>query len=209
MALAFAWRPPAPELKALRTGEPESVARSPDASLISGGPILAALVGLALLTFGLGLTQPVIRFSSTGAENAAPSILDLVLALQARGAATLWVPLAILAVVLPGLRQLYLLAVMAAVTLPSVFGSRAVGVAGAFGRHAAADMMLLALGLFYLTETHAVDRVLLPGAYCLAASAVLTLVAFVMAGTPVSSPRAAGFEAAPPAAPVPKRAQRA
>jgi hypothetical protein len=206
MALAFAWRPPAPEFKARGTGEAASVARSPEASRITGGPIVAALVGLALLTFGLGLTQPVVRLSSTGAENAAQSILDLVLALQTRGATTLWAPLAILAIVLPGLRQLYLLTVIAAVTLPSVFGTRAVGVARAFGRHAATDTMLLTLGLFYLMETHAVDRVLLPGAYCFAASAVLTLVGHVMAGTPVEP--STGLEAAPPA-PSPKSEQRA
>jgi hypothetical protein len=162
-------------------------------------------VGLALLAFGLGLTQPVIRFSGTGAENAAQSIVDLVLVLQTRGATTLWVPLTILAVVLPGLRQLYLLTVTAAVALPSVFGPRAVGVAGALGRPAAADPMLLALGLFYLMETHAADRVLLPGAYCLAASAVLTLVAYVTTGAGVSSPPTAAAGTAVPA-PAPKRA---
>jgi paraquat-inducible protein A len=205
MALAFTWRPPAPELEAPATGKAALAGKSPEASGVKGRPILAALAGLAVLTFGLGLTQPVVRLSSAGAETADQSIVDLVSALQTRGATTLWVPLAILAIFLPGLRQLYLLTAIAAATLPSVVGARAVGIAGEFGRHATADTMLLALGLFYLMETHAADRVLLPGAYCLAASAVLTLIASVTADAGVSSATAA--DGTPiPAPSAPKRA---
>jgi hypothetical protein len=187
MALAYAWRP-----------KPETPARSRFAapakpfatSAKHAGQILAALAGLSLLTFGLGVTQPVIRLTATvtstatGSDvpTAGQSIVDLVLALQAGGDRTLWVPLVALALLLPALRQLYLLTVMAAGALPSVIGPGTVGVAWILGRHATADTLLLGLGLFYLMETQAADRVLLPGTYCLIASAALTLIGHIVAG---------------------------
>jgi hypothetical protein len=187
MALAYTWR-----RRSAKPGTPAAAQSSPSVapSVVPAprrGPLFAALVGLALLAFGLGVTQPVVRLSSAGAAGAGQSIVDLVLALGARGEAALWVPIAILAILLPSLRQLYLVTVTAASALPSVIGAGTVRLAEALGRHATVDTMVLALGLFYLMETQVADRALLPGVYCLAASAALTLIAYIVASAPVSA----------------------
>jgi uncharacterized paraquat-inducible protein A len=167
MALAYTWR------------RPDGSAPRPPVS--PRGSAFAALVGLAVLAFAAGLTLPVVRLANTGAEGAGPSIVQLLLALQARGDTVLAVTLAILAVLLPGLRLVYLLAVAAARVLPRPLRSGTVRAAEALGRHTTTDAMVLALMLFYLMQTRAADRVLQPAVYCLAASAVLTFAAYAWA----------------------------
>jgi hypothetical protein len=121
------------------------------------------------------MVLPVVRLGS-GAGGTPQSIVGLILALQARGETVLWVALAILAILLPGLKVLHLLT--AALTF------RIARVTEVLGRHATADTMVLSLALFYLIETRAADPVLQPGVYCLAASAALTLAAYAWANLP-------------------------
>ncbi|MFZ1106018.1 MAG: paraquat-inducible protein A [Hyphomicrobiaceae bacterium] len=152
------------------------------------GSAFAALVLLAIVAFALGVTLPVVRLAGTDTASAGQSIVDLVLALQARGETALWVPIAILALLLPGLRLLYLLTVAAARVLPKAIRSGAIRAAEILGRHATADTIALSLMLFYLMETREADRTLQPAVYCLAASAVLTLAAYAWANLPAPAP---------------------
>ena len=127
MALAYAWRRGEPRLG----GSPASK-RWRAASRSQG---FGALVALAALAYALGVTLPVVRLANAGAGSPGQSIIDLVLALQARGETVLWVVLAILALALPGLRVLYLVTVATARFLPSGIGSLAVRCAEALGPH--------------------------------------------------------------------------
>jgi uncharacterized paraquat-inducible protein A len=167
MALAYTWRRP-----------DAGVARPP---VSPHGPVFAALVGLAVSAFALGLALPVVRLANTAAASGGPSVLQALLALQARGDTAVAVTLAILAVLLPGLKLVYLLTLAAAHVLPRAVRSGMVRATELLGRHATVDTMALALMLFYLMETRAADRVLQPAVYCLAASAVLTFAAYAWA----------------------------
>ena len=114
MALASTWlRPGAPPGPQAR---PQAVHDTPR------GLAFAALVLLAIGAFALGVTLPVVRLAGTA--SAGQSIVDLVLA--ARGETALWVPIAILALLLPGLRLLYLLTVAAARVLPKAIRAGAI-----------------------------------------------------------------------------------
>ena len=145
MALACTWlrpgAPPGPQ------APPQAVHDTPR------GPAFAALVLLAIVAFALGVTLPVVRLAGTA--SAGQSIVDLVLA--ARGETALWVPIAILALLLPGLRLLYLLTVAAARVLPKAIRSGAIRAAEILGRYATVDTIALSLILFYLMETREAD----------------------------------------------------
>ena len=178
MALASTWlrpgAPPGPQ------AWPQAVHDTPR------GLAFVALVLVAIVAFALGVTLPVVRLAGTGPASAGQSIVDLVLA--ARGETALWVPIAILALLLPGLRLLYLLTVAAARALPKAIRSGAIRAAETLGRYATADTIALSLMLFYLMETRQADRTLLPAVYCLAASAVLTLAAYAWVNWPARAP---------------------
>jgi uncharacterized paraquat-inducible protein A len=178
MALASAW---------LSSGTPPGL-QAQAVHDASRGRAFAALVLLAAAAFALGVTLPVVRLGGTDTANAGQSIVHLVLALKARGQTALWAPIAILALLLPGLRLLYLLTVAAAGILPRVIRSGTIRAAEILGRYATADTIALSLMLLYLIETRAVDRTLQPAVYCLAASAVLTLAAYAWANLPAPAP---------------------
>jgi uncharacterized paraquat-inducible protein A len=180
MALACTW---------LRSGAPQGQQARPEATPdAQRGPAFAALVLLAVAAFALGVMLPVVRLAGTGSATAGQSIVELVLGLRARGETALWVPIAILALLLPGLRLLYLLTVAAARALPRAIRSGAIRTAEVLGRHATADTIALSLMLFYLMQTREADPTLQPAVYCLAASAVLTLAAYAWANLPASAP---------------------
>jgi uncharacterized paraquat-inducible protein A len=190
MALACAWLrfdPPQRQSGALWPHGAQGWPQGPRDTV--RGPAFAALVLLAIVVFTLGVTMPVIRLADTGAGSAGQSIVDLVL--KERGATALWVPIAILALLLPGLRLLYLVTLALARALPRRIRSGVVGAAEVLGRYGTADAIALSLMLFYLVETREADRALQPAVYYLAASAVLTLAAFAWANMPASA-RAAG-----------------
>jgi uncharacterized paraquat-inducible protein A len=168
MTLAYAW---------LRADAGAVRMRAPGAAATPRSPAFAVLVALAVVAFAVGLTLPVVWLRSVGTGGAALSIVELIMALQAGGQTVLWVALAILAILLPGLRLLYL--------LTAAIASRAVRATEPLGRHAIADTMVLSLALFYLIATREADPILQPGVYCLAASAALTLAAYAWANLPV------------------------
>jgi uncharacterized paraquat-inducible protein A len=192
MALACLWLrfdPPQRQSAALGAWRAQGWPHGPRDTV--RGPAFAALVLLAIVVSALGVTMPVIRLADTGAGSAGQSIVDVVLALKARGETALWVPIAILALLLPGLRLLYLVTVASAHALPRRVRSGVLGAAEILGRCGTADAIALSLMLFYLVETREADRALQPAVYYLAASAVLTLAAFAWANMPASA-RAAG-----------------
>ncbi len=153
------------------------------------GPAFGALLLLALISFALGVTLPVVRLATAYAGSDAYSVASMLWALHARGELLLWLALLTLAVVLPGLRLLFLLTLALPRSLPHAVRTRAVMATEVLGRNATADTMALALMLFYLVASGDADALLQPGAYCFAASALLTLLAYAWAN--MRSPSAA------------------
>jgi paraquat-inducible protein A len=148
-------------------------------TLATRGPGFSVLLGLAAGTFVLGLTLPALRLSQAYGGTDLHSLASLALAVHARGDTLLWLTLLALAFAIPGLRIVYLLALVLSRALPLGLRSRLLPAADALlGRYATADTTILAIMLFYLIASGAADPALQPGAYCFAASALLTLLAY-------------------------------
>jgi paraquat-inducible protein A len=173
MGLAYAWL--RSDVSAARLRSP--AVRAAYAS-VTRGPAFAALLGLVAGLLILGITLPAVRLGTPYAGTDTPSIAGLGLALYRQGATLDAAALLTLAVLLPGLRLLYLASLVLARTLPHGIRTWVVLGAEALGRQATADTMVLALMLFYLVATGAVDASLQLGAYCFGAAALLGLVAF-------------------------------
>lgn len=153
------------------------------------GPAFSVLLGLAAGAFALGVTLPVLRLSRAYAGADTYSLAELLWTLHARGETFLWVVILALAVVLPGLRLLYLLTLVLSRLLPHGLRRKAVlAVEALVGPHATADTAILAMMLFYLIAAGAADALLQPGVYCLAASVFLTLLAYAWANILASAP---------------------
>ena len=145
MALASTWlRPGAPPGPQAR---PQAVHDTPR------GLAFAALVLLAIVAFALGVTLPGRPACRHRHRKCRPVHRRPRPGAAARGETALWVPIAILALLLPGLRLLYLLTVAAARALPKAIRSGAIRAAEILGRYATADTIALSLMLFYLMET--------------------------------------------------------
>jgi paraquat-inducible protein A len=183
MGLAYVW---------LR-GEATPARLRPPAAVIAHSratraPAFGALLGLAAATFLLGVGLPAIRLNETYAGADLYSFAGLVWALYARGETVLGLALLTLAVLLPGLRLVYLLTLFVSRALPAVLRVRAIAAAEMLGRYAIADTMLLGVVLFYLIASGRVHAVLQPGVYFFAASALLIMLAY--AWTSVRAPAA-------------------
>jgi paraquat-inducible protein A len=139
------------------------------------------LLLLALIFFALGLTLPVVRLATAYAGSDVLSVASMLWALHARGERVLWLTILTLAVVVPGLRLLFLLTLALPRSLPHALRSKAAMATEFLGRYATADTMVLALMLLYLVAAGDAHALLQPGAYCFAASAMLTLLAYAWA----------------------------
>src|SRR5262249_7512312 len=74
-------------------------------------PAFGVLLALAAVSFVLGVTLPVVRLANPYAGTESHSLASLLWALHARGPMLPWLALLGLALVLPGLRLLYLVSV--------------------------------------------------------------------------------------------------
>jgi paraquat-inducible protein A len=172
-ALAYIWLPTEARAARVRTSA-------------TRGAIFGLLVAVAAGTFVLGITLPAVRLTEAYGDADVLSVAGAIAALHARGELLLALAVLTLAVVLPGLRLLYLLTLSRA--LPHAVRTRAVPVAEALGRYAAADTLVLTAMLFYLVASGLADAQLQPGVYALAASALLTLLAYAWASMLAPAP---------------------
>jgi paraquat-inducible protein A len=171
--LAHVWLPG--EARAARL--PASAAR---------GAAFGVLIAVAAGTFVLGITLPALRLNEAYGGADVLSVAGAISALYARGELLLSLAILTLAVLLPGLRLLYLLTLSRA--LPHAVRTRAGPVAEALGRFATADTLVLTAMLFYLVASGIADAQLQPGVYALAASALLTLLAYAWANMLAPTP---------------------
>jgi paraquat-inducible protein A len=173
MLLAYAWL--RGDASAGRMRAPAM--RAAYATALRGLPF-GTLLGLAAVTFGLGVTLPAVQLTAPYAGADTHSLAGLVWALLGEGEPLLGGVILMLAVVLPGMRLLHLLSLVLSRSLPSGLRAQAVVAAEVLGRHATADTMVLALMLFTLVASGDAYATLQPGAWCLVVSAGLTMLAY-------------------------------
>jgi paraquat-inducible protein A len=142
------------------------------------GPAFGLAFLLAAGLFILGVVLPAIRLPASFAGTDQHSAVSLLRALYTRGEHFACVTLFTLAILVPGTKLVYLLTLLAARLLP--YGARVKTIPAIewLGGYSLAETMLLALMLFHLGATDRAGVSILPGAYCFAASALLTLAAF-------------------------------
>jgi paraquat-inducible protein A len=173
MLLAYAWL--RGDASAQRMRAP--AVRAAYATALRGLPF-GALLALAAVTFGLGVTLPAVQLTAQYGGRNLHSITSLLWALKAQGELLLGGAILTLAIVLPAMRLLHLLTLVLSRALPPALRAKAVVGAEVLGRHATADTMILALMLFALVASGDAYADLQPGAWCFVASAALTMLAY-------------------------------
>jgi paraquat-inducible protein A len=146
-------------------------------SAMRGAPF-NLLVLLAAGLFVLGAMLPAIRLPGGYAGTDQHSAASLLQALYERGEYFPGLVLLALAILLPGMKLLYLLVVIAARLLPYALRVRSIPAIEWLGGYSIAEIVVLALMLFYLGASDRAGILILPGAYCFAGSALLTMAAF-------------------------------
>jgi paraquat-inducible protein A len=173
MLLAYAWL--RGEATARRMRAP--ALRAAYATAMRGLPF-GVLLALAAATFAAGVTLPVVRLNERLAGTDLHSLASLVQALYTQGDAMLAAGLLLLAIVFPVMRLLHLLTLALSRVLPPSVRNKAVLSAEGLGRFATADTMVLALMLFALVASGDAQPAVQPGAWCYAASVLLTMLAY-------------------------------
>ena len=173
MLLAYAWLRGDASARRMRA----PAVRAAYATALRGLPF-GALLALAAMSFGLGVTLPVIQLTAPYAGSDLHSLAGLVWALHGHGDLLLGGVIGMLAIVLPAMRLLHLLTLVLSRALPSGLRGKAIVAAEVLGRHATADTMILALMLFALVASGEAQAALQPGACFFVASAALTMLAY-------------------------------
>jgi paraquat-inducible protein A len=157
-------------------------APAPKAAYASAMGGLAFVLAAALLA--LGVMLPAIRLPGGYAGTDQHSLATLIWALYGQQERFACAVIAVLAVLLPGIKLLSLLVLIVSRRLPYWIRARSVSATAWLGGYAIADVMVLALMAFYLGAPGRAGASVLPGAYCFAASALITMVAYGWANSP-------------------------
>lgn len=195
MILAYTW------LSRLSLpGEPPTSATEPSA----GAPfrrttpawrnfLLALFILVAAICFALGVILPSIRFTTVYVWTNEHSIATIIWALYHNEEWFLCSVICIFSVVFPFLKLLYLLTLCLSPSLPSEFRQKSIATIEWLGRYSMTDVMVLALMIFYMNSSGYTEARVMPGVYCFAASALMTMFAYGWANTPAQHPRPSGF----------------
>lgn len=138
----------------------------------------------ATACFILGLTVPVIGFTTAYVWSSDHSILSIIQALYESGETFLCAILLVTSVVFPLLKLFYLNVL--AIRPELLYGRRSrryISAMEFLGRYSMTDVMVLALMIFYMNSSGYTEATVLPGAYYFAASALMTMVAYAWANT--------------------------
>jgi paraquat-inducible protein A len=110
-------------------------------------------------------------------------------------------------VVFPFLKLLYLLTLCLSPNLSDTFRQKSLSTMEWLGRYSMTDVMVLALMIFYMNSSGYIEARVLPGVYCFAASALMTMFAYGWANSP---PRAVRLppKSLPPASMEERRRRR-
>jgi paraquat-inducible protein A len=173
MLLAYAWLRGDASARRMRA----PAVRAAYATALRGLPF-GGLLALAAVSFGLGVTLPIMQLTAPYSGSDLHSLAGLVWALHAQGDLLLGGVIGMLAIVLPAMRLVHLLTLVLSRALPSWLRVKAIVAAEVLGRHATADTMILALMLFALVASGDAQATLQPGAWFFVASAALTMLAY-------------------------------
>jgi paraquat-inducible protein A len=84
----------------------------------------------------------------------------------------------VFSVVFPFLKLLYLLTLCLSPNVSTEFRQKSISVMEWLGRYSMTDVMVLALIIFYMNSSGYTEARVLPGVYCFAASALMTMFAY-------------------------------
>lgn len=158
--------------------------------------LLALFILSAAIAFALGIILPSIRFTTIYVWTNQHSIATIIWALYTSQEYFLCAVIAVFSVVFPFLKLLYLLTLCLTPHVASEFRQRSISVMEWLGRYSMTDVMVLALIIFYMNSSGYTEAKVLPGVYCFAASALMTMFAYGWANAGTSRP-ASGVTAAP------------
>ncbi|MBU2533276.1 MAG: paraquat-inducible protein A, partial [Alphaproteobacteria bacterium] len=140
--------------------------------------ILSLLIILATVFFALGVTMPVIKFTTVYVWTNEHSIATIIYALYKDNELFLCAVIAAFSVVFPFLKLFYLLTLVTSPDLPSEFRDRSFRVMEWLGRYSMTDVMVLALLIFYVNSSGYTEADVQPGVYFFAASVLMTMFAY-------------------------------
>ena len=180
MILAYAWLNifslNAIKARAMRH-EAEAIAAARPASTIRNF-LLALFILTAAICFALGIILPSIRFTTIYVWTNEHSIGTIIWALYYSQEYFLCAVIAVFSVVFPFFKLLYLLTLCLSPNVPSAFRQKSISVMEWLGRYSMTDVMVLALIIFYMNSSGYTEARVLPGVYCFAASALMTMFAY-------------------------------
>lgn len=145
--------------------------------------VLSLLIILATVSFALGVTMPVIRFTTVYVWTKEHSIATIIYALYMNKEFFLCGVIAVFSVLFPFLKLFYLLTLVTAPDLPAEFREKTFSVMEWLGRYSMTDVMVLALLIFYVNSSGYTEADVQPGAYFFAASVLLTMFAYAWANS--------------------------
>ena len=180
MILAYAWlnvfslnaikaRTMRHEAEAMAAARPPSAVRN---------FLLALFILTAAICFALGIILPSIRFTTIYVWTNEHSIATIIWALYYNQELFLCTVITIFSVVFPFFKLLYLLTLCLSPNVPSNFRQKSISAMEWLGRYSMTDVMVLALIIFYMNSSGYTEAKVLPGVYCFAASALMTMVAY-------------------------------
>jgi paraquat-inducible protein A len=151
--------------------------------------LLALFILVAAICFALGVILPSIRFTTIYVWTNEHSIATILWALYHNEEWFLCSVVGIFSVVFPFLKLLYLLTLCLSPSLSNEFQQKSIATIEWLGRYSMTDVMVLALMIFYMNSSGYTEARVMPGIYCFAASALMTMFAYGWANTPAQHPR--------------------
>ncbi len=201
MILAYAWlrtdtvrettqrperllnRAPPPEV----AGEPEASGKQPKSGYSPlRNVVLSLLIILATVFFALGVTMPVIRFTTVYVWTNEHSIATIIYALYKNQEFFLCGVVFAFSLFFPFLKLFYLLTLVTSPDLPHEFRERTFSAMEWLGRYSMTDVMVLALIIFYVNSSGYSEADVQPGVYFFAASVLMTMFAYGWANSVAS-----------------------
>ena len=140
--------------------------------------MLALFILVAAICFALGVILPSIRFTTIYVWTNEHSIGSIIWALYATEEYFLCAVITVFSVLFPFLKLLYLLTLCLSPNVSRDFRERSISTMEWLGRYSMTDVMVLALMIFYMNSSGYTEAQVLPGVYCFAASAVMTMIAY-------------------------------
>lgn len=150
--------------------------------------VLSFLIVGATVLFALGVTVPVVRFTTIYVWTSEHSIATLIYALYRKSEYGLGAVLFAVSIVFPFLKLFYLTTLVASPDLPAPFRVRVSSAMEWLGRYSMTDVMVLALIVFYVNASGYIEASVLPGAYFFAASTLITMAAYGWAHALIAGP---------------------